>query len=397
MMKYPLLNRSEIKSHRLHTVFITILLFIGYIYGDQPVISISSSIITPRLRALETDKTVHWRTLLNYNQSFNDHIVVNALMEYGSENYRFENPLRIHQLVIQTELFGHKLKLGRIAKWNRMLNTRIDGAEIEITTKNFGSFNLVGGYNASTDLSDADFADKSFFMASWDHGKLGHNVSLAYWVKGSAEGYTNFTGLSLNKKLLGMRFSGTLNFDFDEFRIQYARARVSKKLGVHSVTAGFRQKRYNGIEVYPWSNEEIELDPTGTFSLYSRLGKKLSWYNQYAHRFSDDSALDYLKSTLQYDKVQVSILAGKQDETSIVGVLIGMSRLAFGPFGYGGSVAYNALEVGDIAEPRNSSGLYGWVSWQPNAKIKVKLFGRYSSNSYYKQDGRGGLSVYVAI
>ncbi len=93
----------------------------------------------------------------------------------------------------------------------------------------------------------------------------------------------------------------------------------------------------------------------------------------------------------------MSILAGKQDETSIVGVLIGMSRLAFGPFGYGGSVAYNALEVGDIAEPRNSSGLYGWVSWQPNAKIKVKLFGRYSSNSYYKQDGRGGLSVYVAI
>jgi hypothetical protein len=318
-------------------------------------------------------------------------------MEYGSENYRFENPLRIHQLVIQTVLFGHKLKLGRIAKWNRMLNTRIDGAEIEITTKNFGSFDLIGGYNASTDLSDADFADKSFFMASWDHGKLGHNVSLAYWVKGSVEGYSNFTGLSLNKKLLGMGFSGTLNFDLDESRIQYARARVSKKLGAHSVAAGFRQKRYNGIEVYPWSKEEIELDPTGTFSLYSRLGKKLSWYNQYAHRFSDSSELDYFKSTIQYDKYQVSILAGKQGETRIVGALIGVSRLVFGQFGYGGSVAYNALEVGDIAEPRNSSGLYGWVSWQPNPKIKVKLFGRYSSNSYYKQDGRGGLSVYVAI
>jgi hypothetical protein len=397
MMKHLLSSRSDIKLHRLCVMLITALLFQGYIFGGQPVVSISSSVLTPRLRALEADETVQWRTLLNYNQSFNEHIAVNTLMEYGSENYRFENPLRIHQLVIQTELFGYKLKVGRIAKWNRMLNTRVDGAEVIINTENFGSVDLIGGFNASTDMSDADFEDKNFFMASWDYGKLGHNVSLAYWQKGSEEDNTNFTGLSLNKKFFGIGFSGTLNFDLNESRIQYARARVSKKLGSHTAAVGYRQKRYNGIEVYPWSEEEIELDPTGTFSLYSRLSKKLSWYNQFAHRFSDNRALDYFKSTLQYGTVQVSILAGKQDETNIVGVLIGMSRQAFGPFSYGGSVAYNALEVGDIAEPRNSTGLYGWVSWQPCSKVKVKLFGRYSSNTYYKQDGRGGLSVYVAI
>lgn len=397
MMKYHLLNRSEIKLHRLYTVFITIILFIGYIYGGQPVISISSSVITPRLRALEENEKVHWRTLLNYRQSYRSHYEIKSLIEFGSANYRFENQYRIHQLVIQTDLRGHKFKLGRIAKWNRMLNTRIDGVEIVINTENFGSIDIVGGFDASTDLSDSDFTDKNFFMTSWDYGEFGRNVSLAYWVKGSAEENSKFTGLSLNKKLIGVRFSGTLNFDLDESRIQYARARVSKKIGPHSVSAGYRQKRYNGIDVYPWSEEEIELDPTGTFSLYSRMGKKLSWYNQYAHRFSDNNALDYFKSTVQYDNYQVSILAGKQDETSIVGVLIGVSRMAFDQFGYGGSVAYNALEVGDIAEPRNSSGLYGWISWQPSPKIKVKLFGRFSSNTYYKQDGRGGLSVYVTI
>ncbi|MEE9190234.1 MAG: hypothetical protein V3U16_05645 [Candidatus Neomarinimicrobiota bacterium] len=360
-------------------------------------ISISSSVITPRLRALEADETIHWRTLLNYRQSFNNRFEIKSLIEFGSENYRFENPFRIHQLVVQTDLLGHKIKLGRIAKWNRMLNTRVDGVEIVLDTENFGSFDFVGGFDVSTDLDNSDFADKNFFMASWDHGELGRNVSLAYWVKESAQGYSYFTGLSLNKKLKGIRFSGTLNFNLDENRIQYTRARISKKIGSHSVSAGYRQKRYNGIEVYPWSKEKIELDPTGMFSLYSRMGKKLSWYNQYAHRFSDNSELDYLKSTIQYDTYQVSILVGKQDETSIVGVLIGVSRLAFHQFSYGGSVAYNALEVGDIAEPRNSSGLYGWISWKPNPKIKVKLFGRFSSNTYYKQDGRGGLSVYVTI
>ena len=122
---------------------------------------------------------------------------------------------------------------------------------------------------------------------------------------------------------------------------------------------------------------------TGLKSLPNNLDLRQYLVVAYLKTGDEDLALEQMKKILEKRQKDVTLLlqmatlqerAGKQDETNIVGVLIGMSRLAFGPFGYGGSVAYNALEVGDIAEPRNSTGLYGWVSWQPCPKIKVKLF-----------------------
>jgi hypothetical protein len=276
-----------------------------------------------------------------------------------------------------------------------MFNARVDGAEANLDFKKFGSFNLIGGFNAVTDFSDTAFTDNTFISAGWSIGKMGKNFSIAYWNKATEDESASFMGVNFSYALFGFRLNNTTTYDLDESRIQYLRSRLSRKIGKHTLAVGVRQKRYDGLEIYPWSDEELELHPTVFVSVYSRFKQKFNWYNQYARKSS--SELNYINSTLQYDKYMLTISGGTMDDTQLLGFILGLADHNVGKFGYGGSVAVNALDYGDFAEPRNATGLFGWVSWTPKPMIQVKLFGRYSTNPYYEQDGRGGIIVNVAL
>ena len=380
---------------RFSSIVIVFLFLSAIIFGGKPVINISSSAISPRLSAIEDDEQIHWRTLLNYNQEFSNLLKIESLVEFGSENDRLENSFRIHHLVATFDLRNHELSVGRIAKWNSMVNARIDGAEAKLNFNKYGLVSLLGGFEAVTDFSDTAFADKTFLMASWNIGKLGKNISVSYWSKGLDNEYNSFIGISFSTAVFGFRINNTSTYDIDESRIQYQRSRVSRKIGKHTLAVGLRQKRYNGLELYPWSNEEIELAPTMFLTVYSKLNQKFNWYNQYAHKSSN--SLDYFNSTIQYDKYSLTFSGGKMEDTQLIGFVLGVADHSCGKFGYGGSIAVNALDYGDFAEPRNATGLFGWISWQPKPMINLKLFGRYSTNSYYRQDGRGGIIINVAI
>ncbi len=391
MMKY-LARQQRVK---FSSIVLVSLFLSAVIFGGKPVINISSSAISPRLGAIEDDERIHWRTLLNYNQDLDNLFKIESLIEFGSENDRFENSFRIHHLTATIDLWEHELSIGRIAKWNSMINTRVDGAEAKLNFGKYLTVNLLGGFNAVTDFSNSAFTDKTFMMASWSLGKLGKNVSVSYWSKGLEGEYNSFTGISFSTAVFGFRINNTSTYDIDESRVEYQRSRISRKMGKHTLAVGFRQKRYNGLEIYPWSDEEIFLEPTVFFTIYSKFNKKINWYNQYARKSFTN--LEYFNSTIQCAKYSLTFSGGKMDDTQLLGFVLGVTDHSFGKFGYGGSVALNALDYGDFAEPRNTTGLFGWVSWKPKPMVSVKLFGRYSTNPYYEQDGRGGIIINVAI
>lgn len=395
-MKYFKL-KSIIKLKLSTTLLLLItLLGISSVFGSKPNIKISSSALYPRLSMTDTEKQMHWRSILSYDQKFGSKFGIDGLFEYGSENNHFRNPFRVHHLTADLNLWNHNLSIGRIAIWNALQNARVDGAQLNINTKKLGTLSLVGGLKAVTDFSDTLFTDNTYFMTSWSKGRIGKNVAVSFWMKGDSDEIHPFTGLYFNTSKFGIRISNALVFDIGETKLNYARIRLSKKFGDHTVGLGFRQKRFEYFSYFESVSDKINISPTITFDVNSMMSEKLLWRNQISYRLAEEGK-SFIVSSVNYKKVQASFLGGLEGDNKMFGLILGATHRLSGPLSFGGSVALNALDYGDFADLKSSSGAYGWVGWQPKDFIMLKLYGRFSTNPYFEQDGRGGIIINVAF
>lgn len=397
------MKKTHFKSNRKHNLstillLLVIIINVSNVFGAKPKINFSSSALYPRLSMLDTDENMHWRSLLSYDQKFGKKLEIDALFEYGSENDHFLNPFRVHHLTADLSLRNHEFSIGRIAIWNALQNARVDGARLNINTKKLGALSLVGGLKAVTDFSDTLFTDNTYFMASWSKGRIGKNLALSFWMKGDADGVNPYTGVQFNTSKFGIRFSNALSFDIGEGVLDYAKIRASKRFGDHIVGLGFRQKRFNAYKYFEiFSNkDEVKIAPTITVDVNSLLSSKLLMRNQLAYRLGEEGKT-FLISSINFKNISASLLAGTERDQLMYGLVLGASHRLSGPLSFGGSVSYNALDYGDFADLQRSTGAYGWVGWQPKDFIMLKLFGRFSNNSYFKQDGRGGIVINVAF
>jgi len=397
------MKKSHFKSyikHNLSTILLLLVIIINVsnVFGSKPKINISSSALYSRLSMIDTDEQMHWRSLFSYDQKFGNKLEIDALFEYGSENDRFQNPFRIHHLTADVNLLKHQLSIGRLAIWNALQNARVDGARLNINTKKLGTLSLVGGLKAVTDFSDTLYTDNTYFMASWSKGRIGKNIALSFWMKGDTDGVNPYTGLQFNTSKFGIRISNALSFDIGEGVLDYVKIRASKRFGDHIVGLGFRQKRFDAykyFEIFP-NKDEVKIAPTLTVDVNSILSPKLLMRNQLAYRIGEEGKT-FLISSINFKNISASLLAGTERDQLMYGLVVGASRRLSGPISFGGSVSYNALDYGDFADLQRSTGAYGWVGWQPKDFIMLKLFGRFSNNSYFKQDGRGGIIINVAF
>jgi hypothetical protein len=398
MMQY-FKNKSYWNNY-LHKalLLLIILLNVSNLFGSKPNIKISSSAVSPRLSLIDTDEQTHWRTLLSYDQDFGKNISVDAFIEYGSENNHFRNPFRVHHLTADLKLKNHQLSIGRIAIWNALQNARVDGAQLNINTKKSGTVSLIGGFKAIINFSDYLFTDNTYFMASWSKGRIGKNLALSFWMNGGVDGINPFTGVQFNTSKFGIRFSNALAIDIGEGKLDYARIRASKRFGDHTIGLGFRQKRFNAYKYYEdfLNKDEIHISPTLTVDVNSLLSQQLLLRNQLAYRIGEEGKA-FLISSVNFKKIAASLLAGLEGDNLMYGLVLGASHRLGGPLSFGGSVSYNALDYGDFADLQKSMGAYGWIGWQPKDYLMVKLFGRFSNNPYFKQDGRGGVIINVVF
>jgi len=395
-MKYFKLKskRKIILSTKL--LLLVVLLNISSVLGSKPNISISSSALYPRLSMMDTEEQTHWRSIFSYDQKFGKRLGIDGLFEYGSENNHFKNPFRVHHLTADLTIGNHEFSIGRIAIWNALQNARVDGAKLDINTKKLGTLSLVGGLKAVTDFSDTLFTDNTYFMASWSKGRIGKNLAVSFWMKGDTDEIHPFTGLYFNTSKFGIRISNALTIDIGEAKLNYARIRISKRFGEHTIGLGFRQKRFEYFDQFEVLSDKISNSPTITFDINSRMSDKLLWRNQLSYRLAEESK-SFLVSSINYNKIQASFLGGLEGDNKIFGLILGATHKLSGPLSFGGSVAFNALDYGDFADLKSSSGAYGWVGWQPKDFIMLKLYGRFSTNPYFEQDGRGGIIINVAF
>lgn len=395
------MKKIKLNSNRKLTLstilFLLITLFcISSIFGSKPNIKISSFALYPRLSMMDTEEQVHWRSMLSYDQKFGSKFGIDGLFEYGSENSRFRNSFRIHHLTAELKLWNHQLSIGRIAIWNALQNARVDGAQLNINTKKLGTLSLVGGLKAVTDFSDTLFTDNTYFMASWSKGRIGKNVAVSFWMKGDAEEIHPFTGLYFNTSKFGVRISSAIAFDIGETKLNYAKIRLSKRFGDHTVGIGFRQKRFEYYSYFETLSDNISIAPTITLDVNSLISPQMLWRNQLSYRLAEEGKT-FLVSSINYKKVQASFLGGLEGDNKMFGLILGATHRFKGPLSFGGSVALNALDYGDFADLKQSTGAYGWIGWQPKDFIMLKLFGRFSTNPYFEQDGRGGIIINVAF
>ena len=395
-MKYFNLKSKRKLTFSNRLLLLITLLGISSVFGSKPNISISSSAMSPRLSMMDTEEQVHWRSIISYDQKFGSKLGIDALFEYGSENDHFRNPFRVHHLTANLNLWKHQLIIGRIAIWNALQNARVDGAKLNINTKKLGKLSFVGGLKAVTDFSDTLFTDNTYFMASWSKGRIGKNLAVSFWMKGDAEDIHPFTGLYFTTSKFGIRISNALAFDIGETKLNYARIRFSKKLGDHTIGLGFRQKRFEHFSYFESLSDKINIAPTITFDVNSLMSEKLLWRNQFSYRLAEEGK-SFLVSSINYKRIQASFLVGLEGDNKMFGLILGATHRLSGPLSFGGSVALNALDYGDFADLKSSSGAYGWVGWQPKDFIMLKLYGRFSTNPYFEQDGRGGIIINVAF
>lgn len=395
-MKKIKLNSNRKLAFSINIFLLVILINVSSALGSKPNIKISSSALYPRLSMTDTEEQTYWRSIFSYDQKFGSKFRIDGLFEYGSKNDHFRNPLRVHHFTANLKLSKHEFSIGRIAIWNALQNARVDGVKLNINTDKSGTISLVGGFKAIVNFSDSLFTDNTYFMASWSKGRIGKNFSLSFWMKGDTEDIHPFTGLYFNTSKFGIRISNAIAFDIGESKLNYARVRFSKRFGDHTVGIGFRQKRFEYYSYFETLSDEISIAPTITFDVNSLLSEKFLWRNQLSYRLAEEGK-SFLVSSINYKKVQASFLGGLEGDNKMYGLILGVTHRLSGPFSFGGSVAFNALDYGDFADLKQSSGAYGWVGWQPKDFIMLKLFGRFSSNPYFEQDGRGGIIINVAF
>ena len=406
-------NSAMVKKVILPFVFTGVVLTL--VNAAKPDISLSTSAITPRLSMLAEEEATHWRSLLNYRQQFGSVFKIETLLEYGSENKHFVNPFRLHRLNLQLNFWKNSIKLGRISHWSSITQARIDGIEYGLKTKNFGSLKVLYGIESTADFSDtsiatfrdgqfypnlesaSDFLKLNFLLISYGMGKFGKNVAVTFWSKGLGEDMEPFVGSSFNYRLLGIiRVNSTFTFDINNSQLYSARLRLSKRVGKYLISVGYRQRKFQSTELYPWVEKTIHTTPTLNFGLSSRWGSDLIWSDQFVYRFGEEATY-YYRGLFQYKRYPGAIVIGKKGDRLLFGGSLGFNKKWSKNLRSGINVSYNALDYGDATELQSSASLYAWAGWSPTRITMIKLFVRYTSNPYYKTDGRIGITANVAL
>ncbi|MFH1852230.1 MAG: hypothetical protein ABIA75_07795 [Candidatus Neomarinimicrobiota bacterium] len=369
----------------------------GLVLAVKPDISISTTALYPRVGMLDADEATFWCSVLTYRQSFGSRLSLESQIEIGSETGSLPNPFRVYNLTAGFDLGKINLELGRIATWNSFISGRVDGAKFNYSLGKLGSLEVLGGFKAVSDFSDTAFVDKQLYLVSWSQGRLGNNRTVIFWTENDGAETNSYAGGSLTRPLPSdIKLYSNLAWSLTDSKAYQARVRLSKAFRQHTISAGFRQKRYLQADPYPWINRSITAAPIVTLGVTSRVGTRLIWWNQFVHRFSE-SNINYFRSTAAVGPYSLSFVGGYQDKQTLFGVSAGLRKPVSRVVTAGGSFSINARTYDDLIEPQKSIGLYGWTEWQPAPLMAIRIFGRFLRNPYYNYDTRGGVVINVAL
>ncbi|MEE9167307.1 MAG: hypothetical protein V3U24_07605 [Candidatus Neomarinimicrobiota bacterium] len=385
------------QSNSCFNGFILALVASSLVSAAKPEVKVTSTFLTPRLHMVGGEEETHWRLWASYHQTLGRLVKLQSHFEYGSENYIFQNPFRVHNLSATVTIRKHSLNAGRITLWNRLIHARVDGGEYQLRTERFGSLRFLGGVPAVTDFSDTEVAEKSFFFLSWGKGGPGKNLEVSSWARSETNETAFYTGTTWNARIFSqVKISGSLAWDFTHSVLYHGRLLMSYRWGNHLVRLGARHKRYAVSSPYPWATTRTTGSPTTSLGVTSSLSRETSWWNQLVYRLGDPS-VRYFRSILFHRSYHVTLLAGIQGDRTLLGSGLGATRALSRTLRFGGNILVNATGYKDLVELSRATSLYGWIAFRPLSMVMVRLYGVFSKNPYYVNDGRGGLTIRATL
>lgn len=359
------------------------------IAGQSPEISFSASAISPRLYSVESEEGLFWRTTLEYNQQFSDALQLRMSLAGSPETYRQDQTLQVYNASLSFTKKAFGIDLGRISDWSPFTNLRFDGARVNLNPGRLGRFTAGGGLR-STFLSN-ESADAAYFL-SWALNVRTATVSARYWSvfeRSYIGGYAAAT-------VAGFRVKGLASFNLDDSSPSYTRVTVLKGFGNHRISVGYRQFRKTYFAGYPWKDEgSLELPPMVSFGYFGKFGGLTAGIQNFT-RLSEEGA-NFIRGSADWNNFFASLHLKTARDLTLSGGTFGWKGRFMKTFTLGLSGSVNSFEFDGISMPKNSSGAYSWIAWQPNSKLALRIFTRFYQNSYYEQDGRGGVSIRVAL
>ncbi|RMF09983.1 MAG: hypothetical protein D6762_02445 [Candidatus Neomarinimicrobiota bacterium] len=363
--------------------------------GSPPSIQVYTTVLTPRLHLVETETTTAWRNLVVIRQPVGSRGEWFTSLEYGSENPYWQNAFRVHQLYWQQRSGAVKIRLGRLAQWDALQNLRIDGGELILSTRKWGSVRLLAGVKAVTDFSDTAFQDLPEWSLTWSKGNWGRNLEVSTWQKSFGHESRTFTGLSFHGRVLGWRWAQAVSVDLTGSRLHHLRTRVSRRIGNRDIAFGFRQKRSVGGEVWSWVRDPIRSAPT-VFLGCGRERDQARIWQEVSYRFQHDVTWSWT-GTVAWRSLQLSLVAGRRDLSRLVGTSLGYHRSLGKHLSSELTASWHAFAYGHLTAPSPSSLVREQLRWSVAPGIALVIFGQWAQNPYYISDGRGGVTLHVAL
>lgn len=387
----------NVKLRRLLVFFFTIVWFIGILFATKPEISIITSAATPRIHLWSADETTHWLTLVNYNHEIGSRLQINSSFEYGSEHEYLRNPFRVYLLDAKFKLKNQNLSFGRLSYWSGLVNLRFDGVNYNYKNQSLGNLTVASGFDAVYDFSDTTWTDFPVVLLAWSKGSSDKKVGITYWQEYFDKDVHTFSGGQWTLAFFGIRYTQQFAYDLTESRIQSFRSHITKRLGKHYLTLGARQRRFMVKEVFQWIDKPINMPVSVYLSMKTISSKELMILSQISHRLSTNGTT-YAHSTIMFKNYSCTALYGNYRGNTLLGGQLGYQKKLTSTLKCGVKLELNALNMADdVIEPIQSKGSYGWIGWSPKESISLRLFYRYASNEYYTVDGRGGLTIHVAL
>ncbi len=363
----------------------------------KPAVSISASAVTPRMHMWSEEDQLHWLTLVNYNQNLGKKLQVRSSFEVGSEHEYLENPFRIYLLDARLNLKSHTLGIGRQTYWSGLTQLRFDGIKLDFQSKKIGSITMATGYDAVIDFSDTTWLDYPVTLLTWGKTMGTKKLGTVYWQEYFDQDVHTFTGFQFSERMDHLGILGQFAYDLTEDRVHTYKIDISHRNGSTVMRAGIRQKRFMVKQVYHWAADPVSLPATFYTTYQTLLSNDKIFWNQLAYRMGTSGTL-YMQSTVMMKKIGVTGLLGSRNENLLIGGQLRYTSSLSSSIKWGSQLELNAITMGDdIVEPIQSTGFYSWIGWSPSNTISCRLFYRFISNPYYSVDGRGGVTVYVAL
>ncbi len=367
---------------------------------SKPEITLSQYVVSPRINLFTDpayeynqvpglDENILYRTQIDFRYQFSERVHISCISEYGSPNFRYDQDFRLQSLIVDFKQENYNVSVGRQTLRNPFYYTSIDGIKVETPNGQGNQFSISAGI--IPEFFNNPGTQKKIIQAS---GKFAYDqgvTTLSVWdIKDDSE--NSYTAGLINRHRISdqLNFTTYLSWNLKENLPYYNKLHIRYGKGKQSMYLGFRQRVFNIEDLYPWIPDENWVIKSMYVGGYHNLSHDLMFKLHYSIRYADRQGSQF-QTSFQYKKYNLTILSGDIDGDKLTGGMFSAQYDLNSAISFGGNFSLNSVDEIDETELKESTSIYGWSEMKIGHSLKVRIFGQYSENSYYTQDGRGGI------